>query len=270
MNRFTRHFANFAGCLAAVLLLLAHVEIRAEVILSEIMYDPQNSDTNREWVELFNTGTSAVSLSGWQFGLPSSNLWTTALPASTSIGAGQALVLTPSSATLDSDWGSGINRIQVGNFPALTNDPNDHVAAATLAIRNSSLVIQDQVTYEDGSGWPTTSGNDGNSIYVLPQYLTSSLNNSGSNWKPSSQGVYGAVWKSAGGASENHASPGTVAATVQAPFEPSPDAAWSMVYLPDVQNYNSSDGDFVREVGQMNWILNNKAAFNIKAVIQGG
>ena len=43
-----------------------------------------------------------------------------------------------------------------------------------------------------------------------------------------------------------------------------------MVYLPDVQNYNSSDGDFVREVGQMNWILNNKAAFNIKAVIQGG
>ena len=43
-----------------------------------------------------------------------------------------------------------------------------------------------------------------------------------------------------------------------------------MVYLPDVQNYNSSDGDHVRVIGQMNWIINNKAAFNIKAVIQGG
>src|SRR3954468_15167746 len=270
MNRISLQLVKFGCYLLAVLLPLACIETRAEVILSEIMYDPQNTDTNREWVELFNTGASAVSLSGWQFGLPSNNLWTTALPASASIGAGQALVLTPSTATLDSDWGSGLNRIQVSNFPSLTNDPNNNVADATLAIRNASSVIQDQVTYSDGSGWPTTNGNDGNSIYVLPQSLTSAANNSGANWKPSSQGVYGAVWKSAGGASENHASPGVVATTVQVPFEPSPDAAWSIVYLPDVQNYNSSDGDFVREVGQMNWILDNKAAFKISAVIRGG
>src|SRR3954453_5174401 len=130
--------------------------IRGEVILSEIMYDPQNADANREWVELFNTGSSAVSLSGWQFGLPTNNLWTAALPATASIGAGQALVLTPSTATLDSDWGSGLNRIQVSNFPSLTNDPNNNVADATLAVRNASSVIQDQVTYQNGSGWPTT------------------------------------------------------------------------------------------------------------------
>jgi hypothetical protein len=262
--------AKLVGIFSIALLTAASATLRAEVMLSEIMYDPQNADTNREWVELYNNGTSAVSLSGWQFGLPSNNLWTSPLPASASIGAGQALVLTPSAATLDSDWGSGINRIQVSSFPSLTNDPNNSAAAATLAIRNASSIIQDQLTYENGSGWPTTNGNDGNSIYVLPQYLTASANNSGANWRPASQGVYGAVWKSAGGDSENHASPGFVATTVQAPFEPSPDAAWSIVYLPDVQNYNSSDGNFVREVGQMNWILNNKAAFNIKAVVQGG
>src|SRR6476469_1718012 len=116
MDRFSFQFVKFACYSLAVLLPLAGVEARAEVILSEIMYDPQNGGTNREWVELYNTGASAVSLSGWQFGLPSNNLWTSALPASASIGAGQALVLTPSSATLDSDWGSGINRIQVSNF----------------------------------------------------------------------------------------------------------------------------------------------------------
>jgi hypothetical protein len=268
MHRAETYITKFTTVFFALLLL--SVQLRAEVIISEIMYDPQNSDTNREWVELFNTGTTSVNLSGWQFGLPSNNVWTAILPASASIGAGQALVLTPSSATLDSDWGSGINRLQATNFPSLTNDPNGHAADATVAIRNSSGVIQDQLTYENGSGWPTTNGNDGNSIYVLPQYLTSSANNSGSNWKPSSQGVYGAVWKSAGGDSENHASPGTVATTVQSPFAPSADAAWSMVYLPDVQNYNSSDGDQAREIAQMNWILDNKASFNIKAVIQGG
>src|SRR5262245_23064613 len=106
---------HIACILIAAVLLLAHVELRAEVIISEIMYDPQNTDTNREWIELFNTGTSSVNLSGWQFGLPSNNVWTAGLPANTSIGAGQALVLTPSSATLDSDWGSGLNRIQVSN-----------------------------------------------------------------------------------------------------------------------------------------------------------
>ena len=259
-----------AACLLALVQPWASIPLRAEVIISEIMYDPQNADTNREWVELFNNGSTAVSLSGWQFGIPSTNSWTSALPATASLSPGQALVLTPSLATLDSDWGSGINRLQVTSFPSLTNDPNSNAGAATIAIRNASSVIQDQVTYGDGAGWPTTSGNDSNSIYVLPQYLTASLNNSGSNWRPSSQGVYGAIWRSAGGDSENHASPGTVATAVQAPFEPSPDAAWSMVYLPDVQNYNSSDGNHVREIGQMNWILDNKEAFKIKAVIQGG
>src|SRR6188474_1628684 len=77
MNRISLHVAKCACHLVAILLPLASVEARAEVILSEIMYDPQNADTNREWVELFNTGTSPVSLSGWQFGLPTNNLWTT-------------------------------------------------------------------------------------------------------------------------------------------------------------------------------------------------
>jgi hypothetical protein len=244
--------------------------LRAEVIISEIMYDPQNADTNREWVEIFNAGAAAVNIGGWQFGLPILNQWASALPANTMLNAGQALVLTPSAATLDSDWGNGIARIQVGNFPALSNDPNDNANAATVALRNNLAVIQDQLTYEDGSGWPTTNGNDGNSIYVLPQFLASSANNSGGNWRPSSQGVYGAYWRGAGGDSENHASPGLVATTPQTLFEPSPDVAWSMVYLPDTQNYVARPGDYSRLIGQMNWILANKDAFNIRIVLQGG
>ena len=263
-------YLRVAACLLMLLQPWASIELRAEVVISEIMYDPQNADTNREWVEIFNNGASAVNLGGWQFGLPLDNVWASAIPANTMLAAGQALVLTPSLSTLDSDWGGGINRLQLSSFPALTNDPNNDVNSATIGIRNNLSVIQDQLTYKDGAGWATTNGNDGNSIYVLPGFLDSTANNSGGNWRPSSQGLYGAIWRSAGGDSENHASPGTVATAVQAPFVPSPDAAWSMVYLPDVQNYNSSDGDHVRLIGQMNWIINNKAAWNIKAVIQGG
>ena len=64
MYRIALQLAKLACYLLAVVLPLARVETRAEVILSEIMYDPQNTDTNREWIELFNNGSSAVSLSG--------------------------------------------------------------------------------------------------------------------------------------------------------------------------------------------------------------
>src|ERR1700759_2857552 len=113
-----RAFQNtFTKLLLVTVFSLIVRELHAEVMLSEIMYNPQNGGANREWVELYNSGAAAISLSGWQFGEPSNNLWTSALPAGTFLGAGQALVLTPSAATLDSDWGSGINRIQVNNFP---------------------------------------------------------------------------------------------------------------------------------------------------------
>src|SRR6185312_687025 len=130
MSKTIHKYVYLAAMCVALGMVFARCSLHAEVILSEIMYDPQDGAANREWVELFNTGASSVHIGGWPFGLPTNNDWANALPANTMLGAGQALVLTPSSATLDSDWGSGINRIQVGNFPALTNDPNDHVNAA--------------------------------------------------------------------------------------------------------------------------------------------
>lgn len=242
----------------------------AAVMLSEIMYEPQNGAANREWVELFNNGTTAVDIGGWQFGKPQVGAWTSAFPTGTTLPAGQALVLTPSMSTFDSDWGTGKSRIQVSSFPALPNDPNSNVSNATLAIRNAAGVVQDTVVYRDGSGWPTTNGNDGNSIYVLPQYLNPTDNDSGANWRPSSQGVYGAYWRGAGGDSENHASPGFVATTMQSTFAPSPDAVWSMVVVPDTQNYVARPNDTSRLQGQMDWIVANKEAFNIQVVLQEG
>ncbi|MBI5003675.1 lamin tail domain-containing protein [Candidatus Kaiserbacteria bacterium] len=36
--------------------------VSAEVLITEIMYDPVGADTGREWIEVFNTGSSAVNL----------------------------------------------------------------------------------------------------------------------------------------------------------------------------------------------------------------
>ncbi len=85
--------------LALALPLVAPVIVHAEVIISEIMYNPQGTDLDttvtpnisREWAELYNTGSSAVDISGWQFGDSQDNDWASAFPAGTIVNAQQAL-----------------------------------------------------------------------------------------------------------------------------------------------------------------------------------
>ncbi len=39
----------------------------AQVVITEIMYDIEGSDTDREWVEIYNSGASPVDLKDWKF-----------------------------------------------------------------------------------------------------------------------------------------------------------------------------------------------------------
>lgn len=39
----------------------------AEILITEIMYDPEGSDTGREWVEIMNDGNTSVSLQEYRF-----------------------------------------------------------------------------------------------------------------------------------------------------------------------------------------------------------
>jgi hypothetical protein len=239
---------------------------RAEVIISEIMYNPAGTETGREWVELYNTGTASVDLSGWQFGDSQDNDWASAFPAGTSIGAKQALVVTGSASLFDLEWGTGINRVQVSSFPNLANSPG--AVDEAPAIRNAAGVLQDAVAYDDANGWPRINGSNGQSIVLSPASLTVSANNTGANWKPGLRGVWGGVFKNADG--ENQASPGIVSTTSQSPFAPSPDAAWSIVYLPDTQNYVKSSADKPILTQQTTWIRDHRDEYKIQVVLQGG
>jgi hypothetical protein len=244
------------------------------VIVSEIMFNPQGTDLDttvtpnilREWGEIYNTGPAAVDLGGWQFGDAQDNQWATPFPAGTTLGPGQALVVTGDATTFDANWGTGINRIQVNTFPIQANTPGTNEGAA---IRNHLGIVQDVVRYQD-VGWPTANGSDGNSIFLLPNALSSAANDAAFNWRPSSHGAYGARWTNRGGQGENHGSPGFVSTEVQPPFAPSPDAAWSIVILPDTQNYVKSSRDFHIFPQQTNWIKNNRDLFKIQLVMQEG
>ncbi len=256
-----------------------HSPACGEIIITELMYNPQGTDLDttvtpniyREWAEIYNTGTAAVNIGGWQFGDAADNQWASAFPAGTILQPQQALVITGNAAAFDLEWGTGINRIQVSSFPSLANSPSTNVERPT--IRNNFGQIVDAVQYNENfnaavNPWPKINGSDGHSIMLVPQGLTAAANDLGANWKPSVRGVYGAVFKSADG--ENHGSPGFVATVPQTPFAPSPDAAWSMVILPDTQNYVKA-AEYQSLLPKITgWIRDNKDAYKIQVVLQEG
>lgn len=43
------------------------VEVSANVVISEIMYDLDGADSGKEWVEIYNNGNESVDLNGWKF-----------------------------------------------------------------------------------------------------------------------------------------------------------------------------------------------------------
>ena len=261
--------------------LSACVPLRAQVIISELMYNPQGTDLDttvspniyREWAEIYNTGSTAVNIGGWQFGDAADSQWASVFPVGTMLQPQQALVITGDATSFDLEWGAGINRIQVSNFPTLANTLTNPTNVERPTIRNSGGTVIDAVTYSDNfnaalNPWPKINGSDGHSIMLVPQGLSAAANDLGGNWKPAVRGVYGGVFRSADG--ENHGSPGFVETIPQTPFAPSPDAAWSMVIMPDTQNYVKSAEYQYLLPKITGWIRDNRDAFKIQAVLQEG
>lgn len=264
---------NLCGCCRTDTVIAGGSAV-GDVIISEIMYNPGGTDVqtgtgafNKEWVELYNTTSQSIDIGGWSFGDSQDQNWASAFPANTILAPHQALVVTGDAATFDAQWGSGINRIQVSNFPSLANDPSP--TNETAAIRNASSALIDTVNYDDASGWPRSNGTQGSSIYALPAGLSAANNDIGTFWKPSAWGKDGAVFASYGG-EEDHGSPGYVATIAQEAFAPSADAAWSMVLMPDTQNYVKASGEKGVLTNVTEWIRDNRDAFKIKAVLHEG
>lgn len=59
---------NYLGvCCATIFSVLVPTLVHASVTISEVMYDPAGSDTNQEWIELYNSGDTSVDIAKWSF-----------------------------------------------------------------------------------------------------------------------------------------------------------------------------------------------------------
>src|SRR3989338_2801060 len=124
-----------------LMLLLAMPAALAQVAITEIMYAPNQtaSETDSEWIELYNPGLSPVNLTGWTV---NGNAFGSATMASK-----QYLVVArelTDSDDADNDsfqsvWGTGVNAVD-GSF-ILGN------TGGTIELRDQQGNVSDSVTY---------------------------------------------------------------------------------------------------------------------------
>lgn len=151
----------FSHALLFVLVLLSfHVPATfaaTGLAITEIMYDPAGSDTNREWIEVYNSGSAAIDLADHYFltdGLQSTH-HALVTQGSSSIAAGGYAVIVQNVDAFKSDYPDFAGQIFDSSWSGLTAN-----VGKTLLLVDSEGAALDQVTYDPSLG----ATNDGNSL----------------------------------------------------------------------------------------------------------
>lgn len=194
MNRFHLRALMFAFIIAS------HPTAHAEVIISEIMFNPASKEDPKgnivEWVEIYNAGDKAEDISGWR--LQDEDGKTVDLPRNTTIKAGQAIVLVPAGMTVENfraAWGEGFDIYPLGGWDkpginGLGNTPSEK--NELLSLRKSDGSTVDEAHYKIDGDWPKPGRGGGPSLMLKPDSLNVKANDSGKNWAYAQAGKLGA------------------------------------------------------------------------------
>ena len=165
-----RFLVLLAITLSIVCLLLLPMPLQADdtdILINEIMYDPDGTDDGHEWIEIYNRGATSVDLTGWKFYEDSTNHNLTLHQGSMTIPSGGYAVIADEADTFLGDYPSYSGTLIDSAWSALTT-------GESLAMKNSSLTIVDQVDYSS-----TWGGGSGISLECIDP---NSDNNVSSNW----------------------------------------------------------------------------------------
>ena len=147
--------------------LLTRVSSQGQVVINEIHYDPDVKTELVEFVELFNAGSNAVNLTGWQ--LTGGIEFT--FPNGTSIAPGGYLVAGQNPAAIQTKFGV----TALGPWSGRLSSDGE-----TVTLENAAGGKEDEVSYQLGFPWPTVGDAPGHSIELAhPQFD----NDLGGNWR---------------------------------------------------------------------------------------
>lgn len=154
------------------------LSIHAQMVITEIMYNPPPSGTDTlEYIELYNNTNGPVNISGWHF----TEGVTFTFPANTTVPANGYVVVTENLDYFSARFPAVTAFLWDG---ALTNSGED----VKLTTADSSQVV-DLVDYLNAAPWPTEANGMGASLVLCDP---NSDNNVAANWKAAttSTGVF--------------------------------------------------------------------------------
>jgi hypothetical protein len=128
----------------------------SQVLINELQYHPASDDHSEEYIELVNTGPTAVDLSGWRF----SDGIAYTFPASVTISPGGYIVVGHEPAVIEAVY--GISDV-LGPFESgrLAN------GGERVALEDGLGNLVDQVTYDDHAPWPESPDGKGPSLELI-------------------------------------------------------------------------------------------------------
>ncbi len=125
------------------------------VVFSEVYYDTVGTDSDEEWVELYNNSSVSVDVSNWTITDNNDLGGTVTIPNGTTIAPGTYLTVAADSAGFNALYGYDAD--VYANLPGLNNSGD------ALILKDNSAVVQDTVAWEGGAGggipvdWGSTS-----------------------------------------------------------------------------------------------------------------
>ncbi len=149
-------------------------------MISEIMYNPAGGNVDLEFIELYNSGDSAMSLAGWKL---DKGVDFTFSPG-TLLKPGQSLVVvgfdlnaTDKLATFRTTYNIGTEVVVVGGWEGNLNNGGETISLFRPDVpppddpTHTPMVIEESVTYSNVSPWP--GGADGNGPSLVRSNRTS-------------------------------------------------------------------------------------------------
>jgi len=152
-----------------------------DIVINEIMYNPPESGTDtNEYIELYNSGVSPVSLSNWFI----SDAVNFTFPGNTLISAGGYVVVCVKTNSLWAVYSNMlVNADSVFQWTGSLNNSGE-----TINLSDAANNLVDTVTYDDTSPWPTEPDGNGPSLELVDPGLD---NDSYASWLASTNGPPG-------------------------------------------------------------------------------
>ncbi len=130
-------------------MLPAMVSAQGDVRINEIMYNPPGTDTDLEWIELYNNDITAINITGWKFYEADTNHRLTLVQGSMIIPVGGYAIIADNATAFLNEHPECKCTVTDSTFSLRNSDEY-------IALKNATSDLVDEVTYN--SSW----GADGN------------------------------------------------------------------------------------------------------------